>query len=299
MINVAYARPQDTAAVKALWGEAFGTDEPYFSWYFENIYRAERTLCLFVENTMAASVQYAPYTLKLHDKKKPVAYLVGVCTSPPYQHRGYAHILLRYLINDLRDAYRFLMLYTDIPGFYQAFGFSHCYYLRRHILSAGVCPGILRRWDTAFLTDADINHCDQIYQKMTVDLDGYIIRSPAEWRHFFEDFLCDGGSLFLSEDAYLLWMIDEGVCKIKEIGYTNKNALDNALIFGKKIAKKEGFATLIWDAPLAAPLLVSNTTLVPHVMVLSCGCTGSPAVIAAHAKKCFNDPTKLWVNEIT
>jgi len=299
MFTIAYATPKDTAAVMALWGAAFGVDEPYFSWYFNNVYQADRTLCLFSDNIMAASLQYAPYTLRLHGEELDIAYLVGVCTGQAYQGRGFAHALINDIIRDLRRTYRLLMLSTDIPDFYRPFGFIHCYYLRRHTLRANPCPDIMRQWDIGLLTEAELDHCARIYQKMTTDLDGYIIRSKTGWRHFFEDFLGDGGSLYLNPDAYLLWLIEDGVCKIKEIGYADGNALYKALDLAKHIAATRGFSAIVWDAPLAAPLAITNTTVLPHVMVLSCEAVGHAAEIAEQTKKRFGNPKNLWVNEIT
>jgi len=89
------------------------------------------------------------------------------------------------------------------------------------------------------------------------------------------------------------------VCKIKEIGYADGNALYKALDLAKHIAATRGFSAIVWDAPLAAPLAITNTTVLPHVMVLSCEAVGHAAEIAEQTKKRFGNPKNLWVNEIT
>jgi len=40
------AAPNDGACVRALWEQGFGSEEPYTTWYFQRIYRPERTLLL-------------------------------------------------------------------------------------------------------------------------------------------------------------------------------------------------------------------------------------------------------------
>jgi predicted acetyltransferase len=299
MIRIAYAKPDDIIQIKVLWGEAFGFGEPYFSWYFQNIYRPERTLCLFVDSIMASTIQYAPKKLKLHGHEVAIAYIVGLCTRRSMQRRGYGHKLLKYALAKLRDTYRMLMLYTDIPEFYQPYGFSRCYSLRRQMFQAAFNPAVMRQWRLGSLNEEDIAAYDAIYKKMTADLDGYIIRDQAGWRHFFADFLCDKGSLYLSSDAYLLWLVENDQCKIKEIGYTDNSALKNALALGRHVAKIQGFANIIWDAPACAPIFDQNAVIVPHVMALSSAPSGSGAKIAAQTKEFFGEDKNLWVNEIT
>ena len=118
MISIRYATTNDKEAVMQLWAEAFGADEPY--------------LCLFDEQHLVSSLQYAPKRLCLHHQELPVAYLVGVCTSKVHQGHGYARKLLRHIRKELQKNYQLLMLYTDIPDFYRPLGFTHCYQLNRY-----------------------------------------------------------------------------------------------------------------------------------------------------------------------
>lgn len=299
MANIAPANLIDKKKVMALWGEAFGTEEPYYSWYFNNIYRPERTFCLFVGSDLASVLQYSPYKLYFHGQEVEVAYLVGVCTARRYQRRGYAHMLLDYAISELRDFFKLLMLYTDTPGFYQPFGFTHCYRLCRYKFTASDDPTIPAQWYKGSLTDIDLDRYDAIYRKMTADFDGFIIRDKAGWRSFLGDYLCDKGGLYFSSDAYLLWIIEDGICKIKEIGYMNKSALEKSLDLGKHIARAHGFNNIIWEAPLATPLTAEKGDIFPHVMALSYASSGNSAQTAMQTKKLFGNSKKLWVNEIT
>jgi predicted acetyltransferase len=301
MYSIAYAREQDLPAVHALWRGAFGDDEPYTSWYFYTIYRPERTFCLFVGATMAACLQYAPYALSLHGQRLPIAYLVGVCTAPPFQQQGLSRALVRYALTQLRAAYRLVLLATDIPEFYQSFGFCHCYWLRRHILpAAATIPGSNGQWRASGILDDDIDCYSHIYRRMTTHLDGYLARSRENWRHFLADFFCDEGGIYLTADAYLLWIIENGVLKIKELGFTSGAALMRGLSLGRQIAASRGFDSIIWDAPLAIPAPPA-APLLPHVMAIFCDAldSGSSGLIASHTRELLGSSSKLWVNEIT
>lgn len=303
MNKISYAENKDKSAVMNLWAEAFGQEEPYFSWYFKNIYRPELTICLFKEERIVSSLQYAPHTLFLHGQKQKVAYIVGLCTTKAAQGQGYAHLLLRYILKELQESYHSILLFTDIPRFYQSLGFTHCYYLHRHKFKAAYDAGVAGKWCIGTLADDDIIHYDNIYQKMTMDFDGYLIRDKTSWKNFLEDFLCDNGSLYLCEDAYLLWLIEDGLCKIKEIGYTDQTALKKALQLGSHIAKTKGFDSIIWDAPQVVPILSSKKEIIPHVMAVSCDALinskENRKTIVADTKALFGNCKKLWLNEIT
>ena len=43
MLSINYATAADKPAVMQLWAEAFGDEQPYFNWYFNTVYRPERT----------------------------------------------------------------------------------------------------------------------------------------------------------------------------------------------------------------------------------------------------------------
>lgn len=66
MLSINYATAADKPAVMQLWAEAFGDEQPYFNWYFNTVYRPERTLCLFGDGRLVSSLQYSHKQLSLH-----------------------------------------------------------------------------------------------------------------------------------------------------------------------------------------------------------------------------------------
>ena len=299
MLSINYANAADKPAVMQLWAEAFGDEQPYFNWYFNTVYRPKRTLCLFADGRLVSSLQYSPKQLSLHHSELPVAYLVGVATSKAYRGRGYARKLLNYIRDELKSSYQLLMLYTDIPDFYRPLGFTHCYCLKRHTFLAASDMAMPQGWQLGSLSSQDIALYNDIYQQMTANMDGYIIRNSSNWREFIEDFLCDGGSLYFNRNAYLLWMIDNRQCRIKEIGYRQDKDLTAALQLARYIAAREGYPTISWDAPLRVPLHDDKAPLIPHVMAVATADIKPAAALAQYTKQLFGDSSKLWVNEIT
>ncbi len=300
MIKTAYASAADTAAIIRLWKEAFGDDEPYTSWYFTNVFRPERTFCLYLDDQLVSVIQFAPYQLFLHGDTIPVAYLVGVCTDPPYQGQGYASTLMNWAIGQLRRDYQLLMLYTDIPAFYHPFGFTHCYQLHRYHLPAAATATLPEKWRKGTLEPDDIAIYQHIYQQMTADFDGYILRDTQNWHNYLADFLCGDGGLYLTDTAYLLWFIDEDhTTKIKEIGYSNQLALAEAKSAAGNIAQANNLPSIVWDAPYALNVPGLKGITVPHVMAMDCRSTGSAAAIRQSTQSLFGPSDTLWINEIT
>lgn len=301
MYHIRLARNEDLAAVRSLWCDAFGDDEPYTSWYFREIYRPERTFCLHEAGRIVSCMQYTPYILHLHGRRLPVAYLAGLSTAPAFRRNGFAQALLRYAMEQLCPLYAVLLMATDIPDFYYRFGFCHCYRLRRHLLSAASSAAISSIWRQSGLTEPDLEQYDRIYRRMTASFDGYIIRSRTNWHNFLTDFLCDEGGIYVAPDAYLLWIIEDGALKIKELGFTSRAALQRGIVLGRQIATVRGCPSIIWDAPLAVPA-PADAPPQPHVMAVSCAALQAGAdagEIARETKKLFGASHKLWVNEIT
>ena len=300
MIHISYASEKDTPQVKRLWTEAFGEEMPYTGWYFHNIYRPERCLCLYEADNIVSCLQYAPYKMQFLGKQIPVAYLVGVCTDPSYQHKGYARHLLAEIDADLAKQYRLLLLYTDIPAFYQPLGFCHCYRLNHMELPARFDPGQKKKWRSGTLSYQDIAEYDRIYTLMTADMDGFIRRTPANWLNFLGDFLCDEGALFRKDDAYLLWCMDNGKPRVKELGYGNAAAIADGLSLAAHLAAARGYDSFIWDAPLSAPLPPGITgKIMPYVMAKLCGSREKAEETAQNTQDYLYRGKHLWINEMT
>ncbi|MBQ6808866.1 MAG: GNAT family N-acetyltransferase [Firmicutes bacterium] len=301
-MNIRYARPNETEQVRRLWVEGFGETQPYTSWYFRQIYRPERTLCLWEDGQLASCLQLAPYRLMLNGQIRRAAYLVGVVTEKSRQNKGFARSLLRYACRELKQSgYSMAMLYTEIPGFYEPLGFVECYQLRHQYFPAREAP-LPPNWRSAQISPTELARCDQIYHNMTRGWNGYLLRSPENWRNFMEDFLCEGGSLWMSSKAYLLWLPEKGNFRIHEIGYATEAALQEAISLAQTLARKEGFPSAHWHAPLPAPQLGELREIRPHVMCrrLDVPDSWSEETISRFTEESYEmTKDRNWVNEIT
>ena len=301
-MNIRYARPQETELIRRLWIEGFGDAQPYTDWYFRQVYRPERTLCLWEGREMAASLQLAPYRLQLNGHIEKAAYLVGVVTSSAYRSRGFGKALLNYALNQLKQSgYKLAMLYTDIPEFYTSLGFCPCYQLRRQLFTAENAP-LPEGWRLSKRRPEDLARCDKIYRSMTQSWNGYILRSPENWRNFTDDFLCDGGELWLSQQGYLLWFPEQEQLHIHELGYSSAEALSQALTLARSLCAKQGLPTVSWNAPLPTPRLGKEAEIKQHVMCrrLDLPDNWLPEAISEATLELYRSSADSnWVNELT
>ena len=298
---IRYAIEQDKPRVRALWEQGFGDEEPYTGWYFARVYRSEHTLVYEEEGRLLSSLQLAPYLLNAKGRTVPAAYIVGVVTEEPYRVRGYANALLQRALSDLQqDGRELALLYTDIPGFYDPLGFTCCYRLRRLRFPAAEAGP---QWEKRQPDKAAIAHCQDVYQRMCGSFDGYVLRTAGNWQTYLEDWLTDGrNGLYTSEGAYVLTDVSESGFGIKEIGYTDEDALQQALACCARLAADHGYAEFGWDAPESAPLPTqAGETLRPWVMARITGGLGLTAAEAAAATlELLSAPNpRLWVGEIT
>lgn len=297
-MGIRYATPKDISQVRALWELGFGDEQPYTGWYFDTVYRPERTLLLHDAGELRSALQFAPYKLWLNGAERPVAYLVGVVTHPDHRHRGYGHALLREILQHLREqGFLLAMLYTDVPGFYAPLGFVHCYQLRRIGIKARE-TGVPEGWEPGEI-GSDISRLDAIYRRMTAPWNGYILRREGDWRNFLEELACDQGQIWLNRDTYVLWYIEEGIAKVREIGFTDEASLRSALDMAAILAARCGFDQAEWLAPLNSPPSLGGETI-PHVMTCR---LDKPELdggeLAQATLELFSDAAHNWVNEKT
>ena len=297
---IRYATEQDKPQVRKLWEQGFGDEEPYTGWYFAQVYRSERTLLYEEDGRLLSSLQLAPYLLSLKGRSVPAAYIVGVVTEESCQGRGYASALLRRALSDLqKDGRELALLYTDIPGFYEPLGFICCYRLRRLRFPAAEAGP---RWEKRQPTAETIAHCHDVYQRMCRSFDGYVLRTAGNWRTYLEDWLTDRrNGLYIGENAYILTDVSENGYGIKEIGYTNEDALQQALACCAGLAADHGYAEFCWDAPQSAPLPAqADETLRSWVMARVTGGELTATEAAAATLESLGAPEpRLWVGEIT
>ncbi|MBQ2698582.1 MAG: GNAT family N-acetyltransferase [Firmicutes bacterium] len=271
-LDIRLAAPKDRLAVMRLWCEDFEHHEPYFSWYFSHVYRPERTLCGFIDDDLVGVVQLAPYRLRLRDAELPCCYLVGVITHPDYRGFGYGRLMVQAAMDYLRgQGYAMVLLATHIPNFYRKLGFSVCHAQQRLLIpaadtvqSAGrllpplvIAPPVsipAGKWRKGRICVADIAACESIQRRQTADCGGYLLRSEADWRQMLQEDACEGSTLWLSDDAYVVLTPYFGELIARELCYADAAALQDALDLCAAEAQRQKQKFCLWRAPLEAPL---------------------------------------------
>jgi predicted acetyltransferase len=250
------ATDNDTTAVKELWAYSFESYEPYFSWYFSDIYKPEQTLCCFDDDILAASLQLAEYRMMLRGQPVPVAYIVGVITAAPYRFQGIASRLLAFAFQELRKrGIALAILLPASPTVYGKNSFAYTYEEHRYDIDLkDLAPLAMPfgNWRMGGLDDIEL--IDQVYQKMTAAKNGYILRNQQNWRNYLNEHVGDGGRIALLYDdqgqiaGYLLYTCKDDLFSINELGYASKEAQSSAFQFA--LGHVNEAKRFYWAAPI-------------------------------------------------
>ncbi|MCL1817013.1 MAG: GNAT family N-acetyltransferase [Clostridiales bacterium] len=300
-----WAGINDKQAIMDLWAVDFESSEPYYSWYFDNVFQPGLTLCDFYGTNLAAMLQIAPYQLSLGGMAHKIAYLVGVICAPSFRGQGLATALIKEAHSKLlRQGYAATLLYSDIPAFYKPSGYCHCYTRQQLHLAAeqfsllSILLDGQSDWREGSLVD-DIPALSAIYERMTSHYEGYIIRSADNWRTYLGEHICDKARLALAENrAYILYRLEKKVLQVIELGFVDVMALRCALAEAARLGMAEGAQSLAWPAPANAPQLLPHIPSglwqeQPFVMAKLLGCQSA----IEDLKRSLSLP--LWINEYT
>lgn len=151
-IRMGLAEYTDLPQLRALWQEAFGDSESYMDLYFDHRFEPGETYVLR-ENGDVASMMTAMRVSLWTDKEKINGrYIYAVATRKSCRGKGYAKMLDRFMVSDLRKmGVRFTCLVpaeNSLHEFYAAQGYAEIF--PRYI-------GILSRSEQR--RDADLQHC--------------------------------------------------------------------------------------------------------------------------------------------
>lgn len=255
-----FAQAEETAKVKELWAYSFEHDEPYFSWYFNTIYRPELTLGAWREGRLLAALQFAPYRLQLRKAVINACYIVGVSVHPAFRREGLGGRLLEEAIAYLSSGDYDAALLLPLPGvapFYRRHNFGYAYSEHHWQLPlADLAPwrqGSGGRWQELTQPEQTIPLLDQIYRQMTAGLNAYALRGHKQWRdnilgeHASEQ---GHGYLLFQEEkpcAYLLYTLKNRLFAIRELGFISGPARDEALAFAFRHQSEAD--QFFWRAP--------------------------------------------------
>ena len=82
------SRETEYAAIRRLWDQAFGSEEPWTSWYFSQHYRPDRTWVGVDQGKIVAQAHLLPHRLMLRGALRKAVYFVGVCVEEKLRGTG-------------------------------------------------------------------------------------------------------------------------------------------------------------------------------------------------------------------
>jgi len=206
----------DIDEAKALWKSAFGDSDALIDTYFENKITTHSSLGMF-DNGLACVVHMLPYRIRVQGKEMMSSYIAGAATAQDRRKRGYMRIMLLESLR-LMKMRGVLMthLYPFKHSFYERFGWATYSYVNKPVVTIGKKAEVRQTKDIGLL--------DALYQSMTRDYDGYVVRGEKEWKWRLSELFCDGGkaAVLIENDApvaYMLYFFENNKAEVIEAVY--------------------------------------------------------------------------------
>ena len=129
------SRETEYTAIRRLWDQAFGSEEPWTSWYFSQHYRPERTWVGVDQGKIVAQAHLLPHRLMLRGALRKAVYFVGVCVEEKLRGAGIGRELMATALAELkRTGVGFSILQPRWPVFYRKLGWDYGYSRQRYDL---------------------------------------------------------------------------------------------------------------------------------------------------------------------
>mgnify|MGYP000739019534 FL=1 len=220
----------DEKDIRALWSYCFEReDDPWFRWYFRELYRPEDVLAGEEAEKIACSLHRRPYEICVRGAKMPVDYLVGVATHPAARGKGLATELIRGAFHMARMENKgAVILMPSAASYYYPMGFSfYAHQWKRSAAPEQV--GFLgkRAHSAGLITSADEwKILASVYDRYVKGRNGWAFRDEASWKKHIDAQFCDGGYIAVVNDldgaaGYIFYHLDERKFMVSEMAYAS------------------------------------------------------------------------------
>ena len=246
----------DTKVAKNLWGYAFETDEPFYSWYFDEVFTPENCIGIFEKDVLVCYLQLNPYSLFLHNKSFDTSYVVGVISAPEYRNKGSMKILLSNALKEMNKKNHFISILMPFDTtFYRPYGWELCYSQLKYEVPIDIIKDLSQKQGDFYriLPDDPTDDLNKVYNTHLKNNHGYAIRTKKDWKFNLKDLDFYGGYTYLLKDAqdhpvgYVQYFIKDAKFTVKEIAYSNICARKS--LFGFIHSHKSQVTTIEWSAP--------------------------------------------------
>ena len=240
-----------------LWDYCFEKKgSPFFEWYFSKYCKAENVLGAFDKDDFAGMIHLNPYMISLHGKNIPLAYFVGVATSPEKRGQGVLPRMTKKAFYLLREKGQCISLLMPVmAGIYQPYGFSFCYNKLKYDIPLRELSSLFKntyKYTYELINASDITILQSIYKKAMAGYNGYAIRSLSGWQAILDDLSFSGGNIVIVRDnedilGYMLYFIKDNAFNVLEMIALENHAKEAMLYFAAQhLSQCEDFK---WLAP--------------------------------------------------
>ncbi len=229
-MEIRRGRAADEGALRALWGYCFERPgDPFFEWYFSQVYRPEETLLGFEGGRAACALHLRPYGLSVRGKEMRADYIVGVATHPAARGRGLARQLLAGAFRASRGAGKAVdILMPSDASFYFPLGFSFYAHQWEREAEPVRLAALGRRAARAQTLEGPDDWAlpAGIYRAHTARRSGYTLRDEASWRRHIEGQLREGWIAVVYDEGgpagYLFYSIEDRTLTASEMAWASE-----------------------------------------------------------------------------
>lgn len=231
------ATDKDYDQIRKIWTYCFNEGEEVENCYFENKYRAENTVVAELDGDVVASIHLNQHTIKLGNKEENVSYVVGVSTLPDARGKGMMKSLMNLSFEEMYNRGQNVSILMPIDfRLYRRFGFENCYDMIEHRINIEDLSAFRIERDFKRAKESDIDNLIDIYNKSNRRLNGYTVRGKQRYENMFKEVAADGGHIYICSDngvydGYVIYAINEGKFFVREVYFSNTNALKSILAF--------------------------------------------------------------------
>lgn len=231
------ATDKDYDQIRKIWTYCFNEGEEVENCYFENKYRAENTVVAELDGDVVASIHLNQHTIKFGNKEENVSYVVGVSTLPEARGKGMMKSLMNLSFEEMYNRGQNVSILMPIDfRLYRRFGFENCYDMIEHRINIEDLSAFRIERDFKRAKESDIDNLIDIYNKSNRRLNGYTVRGKQRYENMFKEVAADGGHIYICSDngvydGYVIYAINEGKFFVREVYFSNTNALKSILAF--------------------------------------------------------------------
>ncbi len=255
-MEIRLLQDHEISAAKELWGYAFEKDEPFYSWYFKDVFKPENSIGVFIEGQLVSCLQIPTYDLYINGNTYNSSYLVGVITSPEHRNKGIMKTLIKKSLEEIHSRNHFISILMPFDTFfYKPYGWELCYSQLIYetpltmLKNVGSREGSFKRikWDD------DLLSLDKIYREYLKNHNGYVLRSKENWKVLLKDLYHYGGFTTMVQDddgepvGYIQYLLKADKLIVQEMAYTNNWA--KKAIFGFLYSHYSQVNKVQWPAP--------------------------------------------------